>query len=191
MNKYEFIENTLNELNIPLKIASGRSVVEAIADGYRKAGWNAQSYSNFTKKYFSDKKHREHILTYLFNKKDVKHCRYCDEVKDKSEFAIHSTKSVGVQPLCIQCTSIYFKDNIDMVYYAARRRADKISRTPGGVETEEIKLFYKNCPPGYHVDHIIPLKGKNVSGLHVINNLQYLTAEDNLKKSNKYDPLAQ
>lgn len=186
MNKYEFIENTLNELNIPLKIASGRSVVEAIADGYRKAGWNAQSYSNFTKKYFSDKKHREHILTYLFNKKDVKHCRYCNEVKNKSEFAVHSSRSVGTQPLCIECTAEYFKDHVDMVYYASKRRADRIDRTPTGTDMEAIKEFYKNCPKGYHVDHIIPLKGKNVSGLHVIENLQYLRAEENLRKSNKF-----
>ena len=39
---------------------------------------------------------------------------------------------------------------------------------------------------GWHVDHIIPLQGKNVSGLHVFSNLRVIPGEENVKKSNKY-----
>lgn len=57
---------------------------------------------------------------------------------------------------------------------------------PLWVDTKELLSFYDNCPKGMHVDHIVPLKGKNVSGLHVIWNLQYLTPTENMKKHNKF-----
>lgn len=68
---------------------------------------------------------------------------------------------------------------------ASERRAIKLQRSFQGWLTELTEV-YKNCPDGHHVDHIIPLKGKLVSGLHVPWNLQYLPASENLKKSNKF-----
>lgn len=67
----------------------------------------------------------------------------------------------------------------------ARRRATKLQQTPKWSEEQEIKEFYKNCPDGYHVDHIIPLRHTRVAGLHVLNNLQYLPDKLNIKKHNK------
>jgi len=52
--------------------------------------------------------------------------------------------------------------------------------------TEEIKKFYNECPPGMEVDHIIPLNNPHVCGLHVHWNLQYLTPDENRKKSNHF-----
>lgn len=70
--------------------------------------------------------------------------------------------------------------------YAAYRRALKLNATPKWADLEKIKEIYLNCPAGYHVDHIVPLKGKNICGLHIETNLQYLPASENLKKSNKF-----
>lgn len=39
----------------------------------------------------------------------------------------------------------------------------------------------------WHVDHVIPLQGALVSGLHVPNNLQVIRGLDNIKKKNRYE----
>lgn len=67
----------------------------------------------------------------------------------------------------------------------AKRRAKKLLATLDSRWDNEIKEIYENCPEGCHVDHVVPLQGKEISGLHVPWNLQYLTAEENIKKSNK------
>lgn len=70
----------------------------------------------------------------------------------------------------------------------AKRRACQINRTPPWADLAAIKQFYKNCPCGYHVDHIIPLQAELASGLHVLLNLQYLPAIENLLKGNTFIP---
>jgi hypothetical protein len=70
---------------------------------------------------------------------------------------------------------------------SSKYEADKRKRTPHWADLSKIIDIYKNCPPGHHVDHIIPMRGKNVSGLHVHYNLQYLPAIENMRKNNRFE----
>lgn len=69
------------------------------------------------------------------------------------------------------------------------RRKDVKDKTPKWVDLNEILEVYANCPKGYEVDHIIPLRGsidgRPVTGLHVAYNLQYLTPTQNRKKRHR------
>ncbi|MFN4274529.1 MAG: HNH endonuclease signature motif containing protein [Aliihoeflea sp.] len=58
-------------------------------------------------------------------------------------------------------------------------------------ERAEIVRIYDECPPGYEVDHVVPLKHKLVAGLHVPANLQYLTVAENNAKGNRLEMTAE
>ena len=67
-------------------------------------------------------------------------------------------------------------------------RLRRMHRIPRWADLKKIEEIYKLCPKGHQVDHVIPLCGKLVSGLHVPENLQYLTPLENIKKFNHYSP---
>lgn len=71
------------------------------------------------------------------------------------------------------------------------KKARRIRATPAWANLDAIKAFYVEAAAlGKHVDHIIPLRGKLVCGLHVHNNLQLLDPVPNMRKHNKFDPAA-
>jgi len=80
--------------------------------------------------------------------------------------------------------------------HAAKRRSKKLQATPPWLTKEHlsaIRMYYteskaleKATGLKHHVDHIVPLQGKNVCGLHVPWNLQVLTASENSAKNNHY-----
>jgi hypothetical protein len=78
-----------------------------------------------------------------------------------------------------------------------KREASKKHRTPPWLTEEDflrIKCYYqvavmrnKETDIIWHVDHIVPMQGKNVSGLHVPWNLAVIPASENLRKHNKHE----
>lgn len=71
-------------------------------------------------------------------------------------------------------------------YHGRLREIAESRQTPVWANRSAILEIYANKPEGHHVDHVIPLRGKLVSGLHVENNLQYLPAEENMRKHNTF-----
>ena len=76
----------------------------------------------------------------------------------------------------------------------AKSAASKLQRTPPWVDYQKIEPFYvdaqyltKETGIKYDVDHIIPLRGKYVSGLHIEINLQVITHIANVIKGNRFD----
>ena len=79
-----------------------------------------------------------------------------------------------------------------------KRRAKKLNATPKWADTWKIDQYYvmarkltESTDIKFVVDHIIPLQGKLVSGLHVENNLQVITEHENAVKHNKFEPTNQ
>lgn len=79
----------------------------------------------------------------------------------------------------------------------ALRRSRLLKATPSWVDKEHrlmirnlyhyAKFMQMTTNVSHHVDHIVPLRGKNVCGLHVFNNLRVVTAKENLVKLNHLD----
>jgi hypothetical protein len=79
-----------------------------------------------------------------------------------------------------------------------KRRLAKMQRTPAWLTEEDYwmidqayelaALRTKMFGFSWHVDHVLPLQGKEVSGLHVLENLQVIPWIENIKKANKLLP---
>lgn len=92
----------------------------------------------------------------------------------------------------------YFKEHYaeNAEYYSertARRRRGLQKATPPWADLDAIRAIYrkasqitKTTGTQHHVDHIVPVKGKFVSGLHVESNLRIIPATENHTKFNKF-----
>ena len=169
-----------------ITLPKGKSIEDAVRlfiYGARQAGWNHKTASSYTSKFTEKQAGCKNHYIWFLNHRGLKLCTKCREVLPLLQFNNNISNKDGAQSYCKKCTSLYMKR------YPTRgstQRAKQLKAIPKWADIQAIEDFYNNCPKGYHVDHIIPLAGISVCGLHVLNNLQYLPARDNLIKSNKY-----
>lgn len=116
------------------------------------------------------------------------YCRECSNQRRK-EYTAKNRKEVNEKARLARIK--YYKENKEFVLEKNRPYVkDRNARKRGRIFDHErlgIIDFYRKCPEGHHVDHIVPLKHSKVSGLHVLANLQYLPAFENLSKGSKFD----
>ena len=135
---------------------------------------------------------------FLLQLAGFKKCNKCNLIKDKEKcFYTDNARVDSKMYQCTECVAIYHKDNIER-YKAIKKKYKNsiLKNTPKWLTYEmlaeidniyaEARALSKRTGIQYDVDHIVPLKGKNISGLHVPWNLQILKHSTNVKKGNKY-----
>lgn len=148
-----------------------------------------------------------------------KFCRRCEEQLPLEAFGKDSSRKDGLKYVCKSCRKLdtlkYREEHRqELVEYmrnyrkvnpaknaesSAQYRASKLQATPNWLTEEDkewISWFYKQAAKmeevtglKFHVDHIEPLNGKDVCGLHVPQNLQVIPAEENMSKGNRKEML--
>lgn len=92
--------------------------------------------------------------------------------------------TIRAEKIQYEADSNHRKMKIDAAIARNRLRG---TRVPPWADISKINEFYKQARElGLTVDHIVPLRGKLVSGLHVQNNLQLLPASVNSSKGNDF-----
>lgn len=161
--------------------------------------------------YSKRKEALENNQTYYFNGKPCKHghvaprravngcCTVCETEKNNREDRKQYMSSYANKnrDKIRKIASNWQKNNKGKVNAnTAIRHAAKMQRTPSWLSKHDklhIKCLYqvaamrsRESGQEWHVDHVYPLQGETVCGLHVPSNLQVIPAVDNLKKNNRY-----
>lgn len=132
----------------------------------------------------------------LLGKKRQSNAKYRAQHKEKIDASIKLWRDKN-KPLLREYVKKSKAKNPDVSRAnVAKRRAARIKRTPVWLTEDDhwmmkqayelAELRTKIFGFAWHVDHIIPLQGENVSGLHTPNNLQVIPWSENISKGNLY-----
>lgn len=161
-----------------------------------------KTLSRYTSKEINSKPSNVSWKQFLLSLINYKECQKCKQILllpyyskdystwDKYAYRCRNCKSILKQQFLEQNPEYskihYLKNKSTYLANATRYRARLGLAQPSWANEDKIKEIYKNCPVGYHVDHIFPLQSDWVCGLHVENNLQCIPAKENLSKNNKF-----
>lgn len=147
-----------------------------------------------SKWYFTGKPCKNgHIAPRLKSNRSCKECSYLKREAYEQSEVYTSWKQKNKNKV----SSAWQKRNKGSVNATTRKyQASKIKRTPSWLsefDLLKIKCLYQlavmrtqESGQEWHVDHVVPLQGETVSGLHVPWNLRVIPATENLRKNNKY-----
>lgn len=150
---------------------------------------------------FPDKTRGNKWNNYLYSVLGYKKCTGCSELLPINSYSKNTEAPDGYSYYCKDCRSImrkkfasnnpeyskqdYINNKSEYIARAIKYKTRRELATPPWADLNIIAKIYE-CAEDCHVDHVIPLQGELVCGLHVENNLQYLSVEENLRKSNKF-----
>lgn len=187
-DKYDIIDRILaDKQDLFLEIEYSKFIDALIVSNNvtEYLGMSDYRFRKLTKRVFPEKT-KGRLINYILAAKNYKLCRHCDAFLKVEEFRPNKNNTDGLNSYCKPCHNSTTAST--QAARQAKYSAAKLQRTPPWADLEKIRKIYRNCPEGYHVDHIIPLQGELISGLHVESNLQYLPAIENCRKGNKFIP---
>lgn len=178
---------------------------------------NKERLQNKTKKYREDNKEilrkkakrryaenrqselEKHKVYYQNNKERIKvrSVKYYNDNKEIAKLRVRKRALDNPDKIAEYRKEYYNKYPEKALAAAAKRRASKLQRTPYWLSKEDktlIELLYKKSREitkdtgiKHEVDHIHPLAGRHISGLHLPSNLQILSKTMNSTKSNSFE----
>lgn len=167
-------------------------------DGYRNDCKDCRKHSSL-KNYFANHENKK--------QKNMEYYKKRKEANPKLWAAVYAKR----REVSLAISKAYYVSNIEE-RKAKQRAWSKVNRGTANALSKRYKLKKTNATPvwlsefdllamkckyqvaamlnkhgveAWHVDHIVPIRGKDVCGLHVPWNLQVIPAKDNLAKSNR------
>ena len=144
----------------------------AIDDAMKRYGRISEESKTARNEYFRRRYHSQKVLKGREHLKGPQNGNYCGE-----------RRCPAARPMN---RLLHYHANREAYYAAAAGRRGRMRNGIPAEYRDELNRIYAECPPGHVVDHIVPLNGKTVSGLHIPCNLQYLPVEENKKKSARF-----